>query len=291
MIVKKEVLCDWLQFTLPYTEENESEAFKLIGYYSRLSPVRPLFGYGFAQKNDYGAITMTNKNRPEMGVHVQLPGKQCQIMREVGEDFSQLAKSVLAARGHGSRVDLTADFAGVGMRPMELMAAFEKKTRNGTARNASVIYELEGGQTCYVGSWSSDRFARVYEKTRNFGDIDEQILRLELVAKQRYAQAAFQQIADSGVSSAAASALATLNKMVGWQDERWIEMMKDKSTPNIVGRKATAEDDNWLMNVVATSLAKRCIRSDGADFWKRFMSTLARKMEAYGYDREVLENE
>lgn len=278
-MLRRECLIDWFQFTLPYSEENENEAFRFIGAYSPLKPTYALHGYGFAQKNEFGAIAMTNRKRPEMGVHVQLPGQQCQIMRDMGESFEGLSKDILAASGKGSRIDLTSDFQPKGLRPRALMAKFEEKKVKGTARKASIIYELEGGETLYVGSWKSSRFSRIYEKTRNFGNIDEQILRMELISKDRYAHAALIEVAENGVTAGCNAALSSLNKMCEFELDVWKEMMSEKSNPMTIGRKSTADDDSWLMNIVASAVAKRIARIDGSEFWARFERRVQEKLQ------------
>lgn len=283
-MAKLENLIDWIEFTIPFTSENEANAVSFMASYSPVRPASGMHGYSWSQKNEFGMQVMSNHRRKDMGVHVIMPGKQMQVVRDLGENCASIAMDVTRLEGRFSRIDVTADFDHVGLKPQHLMKEFEDKVRSGTARSASIIYELEQGSTLYVGSWKSERFARIYEKTRNFAGMDTALLRCELVNKGAYAAHVGEQLANEGVDAVVNASMATLDKMVGFKDERWIEMMKDKSQPQLIGRKKTDEGDEWLLNIVASSLAKRIIQSDGESFWEKFIDRVRTKADGFGVE-------
>lgn len=77
-------------------------------------------------------------------------------------------KQALAAAEHCSRVDLAVDvhlYAEVPSLPRDCyVSLFHKPPGNGRPAQRTLILNSNGGSTLYIGSRTSDRFARLYDK-------------------------------------------------------------------------------------------------------------------------------
>lgn len=97
-------------------------------------------------------------------------------------------------KGKATRVDVTADFPGLDLRPVEI----REMIRRGelvTSVESMRLVDAEGGktdgQTLYLGSRESPRMVRIYEKGRQLGNEDA-MLRVEVELKEHLASTCFE---------------------------------------------------------------------------------------------------
>lgn len=130
---------------------------------------------------------------------IEIPGQACEHFRRLN------LEELMLRRGHtlASRVDIAIDIQ-TGLTPIEIvdMRDMGRNTTSSTLNSTS-------GQTCYIGSMSSEHYARVYRY--NEPHPRSHLLRVEAVSRRHRAKKLCQAIVDGGLHST----LATLWKETG----------------------------------------------------------------------------
>ena len=118
---------------------------------------------------------------------------------------------------------------------------------------ASGYQNSESGETCYVGSQKSDRYARVYRYNPPHPRAD--LLRIEHVFRRDYAKKVAAEVINSSVEAIAASA----GLAFGWAHETW-DVSQDQSVDiSIIHEKrATGKTVFWLIDSCASAFKRLC---------------------------------
>jgi hypothetical protein len=172
---------------------------------------------------------------------VEFPGTACQAARDAG----LLDQIVASAAARLTRLDLAVDIPG-GCSPSEFVAAGFNERFKGRATITSAE-----GETEYVGSMKSERFARIYKYAPPHPRSGT--LRVEHVLRSDYAKAA----ASAMVGRTVVDLAALCGNSWGWQSAAWQpEALTDGKL------KATRSDRHepgrlrWLFQVCIPALVK-----------------------------------
>lgn len=143
-----------------------------------------------------------------------------------------------------TRVDVACDIL-TETRPI----AFDKERSNGRFKSRSEIVS-EDGETVYVGSRSSDRYARVYRY--NPPHERSHFLRVEHVIKAENAQIMARAIPQKGL----ASVVASLGQAFGWEHADW--SVNEDPAEIAVYRPERREGKTlyWLADTIAPLLVR-----------------------------------
>lgn len=219
---------DWLSYTVPNTGSTFPARTPFTGCsvtvvdefcrsietanngWGAYAPVKPNAPFGYAQQHtETGA-------RIEWGggsdrVLVSYPGKACFALTLSGK-----MRDVLRLHSGGcTRIDVTLDMV-TETAPRDFVAKRNKDRH----KNGAVMFS-ETGETVYVGSWSSDRFARVY---RYFPPHPRaEYLRAEHVFKGKQAKALCAQL----VQTAPKNLMANIGEIYGWAHSDWVQSLQD----------------------------------------------------------------
>jgi hypothetical protein len=186
---------------------------------------------------------------------VELSGQTCEIIRDGGaeDELLHLAKERV------TRIDLAVDFE-TDVRPVDFLS----NGYNPVFKARSHITDI-AGETEYVGSWNSERFARIYRY--NDPHPRSHLLRVEHVYRSQWAKAVVPLILEKGVVEACLSA----GKAFGWMHPLWdrsggeiSRLTAPRSTPS------QASKYRWLTTQVAPAI--RAAISEGwfdFDQWVR----------------------
>jgi len=174
---------------------------------------------------------------------VEISGKGCESLISAG--LLDLVLSAIHERV--TRIDIASDIE-TNIRPTEFVSevAHERMRANGYQNS-------ESGETCYVGSQKSDRYARVYRY--NAPHPRAHLLRVEHVFRRDYAKKVAYEVLAGGVYAVAAAA----GRAFGWAHPIW-----EKSPRNMVDLSIVAAERNegktvyWLVHTVAPSFRKLC---------------------------------
>lgn len=255
-------LIDWLSFTLDgggvggddnasYAEAVFSRIQTLLG--KHWATVRAEQAFDFAngrapylfclRRADHGVSIFFDRRRKE--VLIEMSGVGCTTAR-LFYDLTALAVDVAASV---TRIDLTADIPGDTTPSAFVGAGFSKRFKSG-GRQFS-----ESGETFYVGSWSSNRFARVYRYAPPHPRSGE--LRVEHVFRDESATAAVNFVYEHGLDGA----LQACGEIFGWAHESWVtgDAVIDDRMTAARDPKTASNTVFWVYRSVVPAIARALV--------------------------------
>lgn len=257
---------DWLSFTLtlgqgePIPQHRLAAAIKdaleafsptvydaLVGGYDfEIRKGRPPYSTGFA-RSDSGCYIFCNGALPHFLIEVT--GRGCDALAD-REDALNVLQAVASRL---TRIDVASDML-CDTNPLDFVA-----TRKEGRFSAHSEVVSQSGTTCYVGSRTSNRYARVYRY--NAPHERAHLLRAEHVAKAEDAKLTAQAILSDGIDSVAAA----MGQAFGWQHTSWLTPSLNRSELAVWRPERHAGKTLfWLNNAVAPALLKLC-REGGFD--------------------------
>lgn len=189
---------------------------------------------------------------------VEISGAGCERLIDVGA----LNSVLLAAQERVTRIDIATDIE-TDVKPSEFV-----KTLSHARMRASGYQVSETGETNYVGSQKSDRYARVYRY--NAPHPRSHLLRVEHVFRREYAKIVAREVCGASVEEVASAA----GKAFGWEHEVWQPSAAQHSDISIVSANRTASNTVfWLANTCGSAF-RRLVSSgdikDPVEFLERY---------------------
>jgi tellurite resistance protein len=175
-------------------------------------------------------------------VLVEITGAGCKTLREHG----QLEEILSLVSGRVSRIDMAVDIeTATPVAEFASLRAIERFKSISDIRS-------ETGDTYYVGSWKSDRFARVYRFAPPHPRSDK--LRVEHVYRRDAAKAFAKVLLAGGYPAAVAGA----GMVYGWSHPSWDtgDVQPIEATAGQL-RKSSKNTVNWLYDTVTSSIIKQ----------------------------------
>jgi hypothetical protein len=252
---------DWLSFTMTVRPSvNDAEAFYVSieqafqdafgqanfetvfgGAWERLERGRAPYSHGWA-KRDEGVTIYASPSLTHM--LVEISGVGCTRIIEMG-----WMESVLhSIADRVTRIDIATDIPTTTL-PQEFIAA------GYSDRFGSVgVFSSPTGETVYIGSQKSERFARVYRYNPPHPRSD--LLRVECVARRDHAKAIARAVLGVGEDGVAAA----LGEAYGWQHQDWQPSVTGDVDISVVQpERAAGKTVFWMVHSVAPSF-KRLVR-------------------------------
>jgi len=222
------------------TFDTETLANAFGGQWEKQEKSRAPYSDAWTQKNLgitlYAGISLTH-------CCVEISGSGCEILIE-----KNLLESILTAVvDRITRIDIACDIE-TKISPVEFVAV----TRH--ARMRSSGHQLSAsGETCYVGSRKSERYARVY---RYFAPHPRAAyLRVEHVFRSDHAVDAGYTILAAGLDNVACAA----GESFGWAHDTWKPDCTEEVELSIVkAERTTGSTVYWLMKQVAPAFKRLC---------------------------------
>lgn len=249
---------DWLSYTVAWDAVNDEawdtldEQREAVGnlteIYSGWTRAIPLHGYETAWLNEQHGHLRVMASRPgdRMGVHVQFPGqalKQDDPMNNVRR-AAELAASV-------TRIDLAIDVYGEA-DPEDIYQAYHLGTATTRAQQCNMVTGTKG-KTVYVGSRTSERYLRIYDKAAQTG-YEGHWTRIEIELKDRAAKAAVKDLLAGGYGIIPATIAKFLKAPhIAWYVDALTREQTAIAPPQ---PKKTTDTRAWLMGTVAATLAR-----------------------------------
>jgi len=159
---------DWLAFTLNKRMKTEMSLTEYVdkslhGLQGHWHGDNPRHGYKIAITHESGLQAQSN-GQANMGSHVIIPGSALNTIVEQ-HSIEDLLAGLLAAQAKFSRIDLALDVIN---DPSFVVSDLHKQAIMGNivTQSRAITYMQSGteGQTLYIGSRTSDRFVRIYNK-------------------------------------------------------------------------------------------------------------------------------
>lgn len=173
---------------------------------------------------------------------IEISGKGCEALIAKG----LLQQALKCAKDRVTRIDIASDIE-TDVKPRE----FVEQTTSKRMRSGG--YQVsDKGETCYVGSQKSDRYARVYRY--NPPHPRGHLLRVEHVFRRDYARQVVKAVLASGEDAVAAAA----GKAFGWAHNVWhSEGANEDAIMDIVGAQRGGKNTiGWLVTSVAPAIKR-----------------------------------
>lgn len=249
---------DWLTFTMPmvyFGQEENSYALAIQAGFMDMfeaDDVATVFGGAWA-KNERSRAPYTDSWRDAEGgislfaspnlVHccVEISGQGCERLIGMGKMDTILR----AARERVTRIDIAVDIETSTM-PHE----FVKETSHERMRTSGQVIS-DTGETCYVGSQKSERYARVYRYNKPHPRAH--LLRVEHVFRKAYAKKVAEALATGDIQQITKSS----GDAFGWCHQDWKVGTVDGADISVVKeRGGSGGTIFWLVHSVAPAFKK-----------------------------------
>lgn len=249
---------DWVSFTLPTeTDVFSPEDLYQIASFKLMTMEREWHEYAFDGQNFEHVIGRAPYRfalvRDDRGLRIFGGGHTATILYEFSGkgcnglcDYATAARLLSVIDDRISRLDYAVD-----VRCGTLPSIFTSKREANYFRSISTIVS-DTGETVYLGSPKSDRFARVYRY--NPPHPRHKLLRCEFVFRRALAKGACRSYADAGDWQAFTSACGNTwgLKHPNWQPE----IVTDEKLKTESRSKASDQTVNWLYKQVAPAMAR-----------------------------------
>ncbi len=251
---------DWLTFTIPmiYFGEDDnayasaiSQGFEdMFGLEIRANVFggewkkqeRSRAPYVDAWIQDKGGITLFASPNLTHAC-IEISGSGCESLIQTNE----LALVINACKERVTRIDIACDIE-TSIRPVEFV---EKVSHERMRTSGQVISDT--GETCYVGSQKSERYARVYRY--NQPHPRAHLLRVEHVFRKDYAQRVAQACSECESTAVAKSA----GMAFGWSHSVWATDEIDGPDISVTRERGSSGNTVfWLVNSVAPAFKRLC---------------------------------
>ena len=188
---------------------------------------------------------------------VEISGKGCENLIET----SLLANVLSCAKERVTRIDIACDIETT-VRPSEFVAQVKHERMRTSGQVIS-----DTGETCYVGSQKSERYARVYRY--NEPHPRSHLLRVEHVFRKDYAK----KVADAIIADSIEQVAKSSGDAFGWAHTIWRPDDVDGSDISVVKeRRGTGGTIFWLISSVAPAF-KRMVQEGAIENPEQFLET------------------
>lgn len=270
------VVVDWIACTL---EKRFNHPATMAQYAEGLFPTpaetyvldKPLHGYRIAIVEPCGVLIMS-EGTERMGTHIVLTGGTLDKLANAGFSRQQALSTMVRVGARFSRVDLALDIHDTSLNPVQMYNNLLDGTADTKARSYRLIQGSDGGSTCYIGSPTSEKMIRIYDKAIEQGLRDEKWIRAELQLSGTTANRAVSAIEKNGLIE---TTKGILRDMVEFPDKSWKQAMLDAGTGIEPSKRKLTNTEQWLMDVVAPVLAKLSLTSDTIEL--EFYATVERE--------------
>jgi len=249
---------DWLTFTIPmiYKDESDESYANAIaaGFMDMFGKdlVALVFGGNWAKATRSRAPYTDTWSDEERGFSlyaspnlthacIEISGSGCERLIRLGA----MGATLQASAERITRIDIASDIE-TSTQPSEFVSivAHERMRANGQQNS-------ETGQTCYVGSKKSDRYARVYRYYKPHPRAH--LLRIEHVFRRKYAKSVAAEILSTSLESVAAAA----GKAFGWAHSDWQPEANEIADISIVApERGAGSTVTWLVRSVAPAIRR-----------------------------------
>lgn len=238
-----------------------------------------LMGYDTAIRYVDGRIELCSSNRKDMKPHIIFSGKCIdRLAVEHGINSFDIMRSMDTARL--SRIDIAVDVKNGSLPISDIVQSFEDG--NAVTRARSGLY-LSGvrlkGETFYVGSKSSPRRIRIYDKAAESGITDFEWSRVEFQVRHQFANpTAFEIMSSEKPESAIPKIIKGFLDFPEIAD--WMIVMGSEEIKVSASENVTSNRRKWLFDTCVKSLASEMVESgDGLNLMTGFEMAVIREYE------------
>lgn len=251
------VCIDWLSYTA--TQRGGSRYFITPPWESTFSakPDVGRFGYRRASRFPSGLIVMFDGATDTMGSHYVYSGQALAALTIDKEDGGISIIDWHEANGHKcTRIDLAIDvFDDPSFLP-QIRGMADNNEFSGTARSATIVSSSDGaGLTVYMGSRTSQRFVRIYNKAAQTGT-DRPWVRIECEVKSDSARAVARAILGVGVGGISLVAKSVIQRVCSFPSPAWEKVFEGGTIPIGTPKIEERQTEAWLLGQVTSAIVK-----------------------------------
>jgi hypothetical protein len=244
-----EISIDWLTCTMRQVTQPEDLSWLANSYTAQSAiPCKPSTGYRWAGKTT-GGILVQSSDRIDMGTNWVVSGAaMTDLIARLGMPaFNRLVQACKSV----SRLDLAIDVKSNLVRNCELAArSCEYRSK---AQGHTIIEDSYGGLTIYIGSRSSERCMRIYDKAAQLQQPGPWT-RVELELKRGWAYGAANEIAGRVLPLVV---LSLVRDFVQFPTiKAWSEMLQDAAYIRINDERELHDTRHWLLTTVAKTMRR-----------------------------------
>jgi DNA relaxase NicK len=246
---------DWLAVTFPASVNPNATLPPNLCQSPWLKQSRGAHGYRQRLTNEIGAAIMLDGDTRQ-GVHLVMSGSALTLAREMGVTDRELCNHVVNNDGKVARLDVAINVYEGNLTPVQMARAYEQGSVKTPARHGSLIQDIKTpGSDFRLGSRSSERYFRAYDKAAEQHVDHVAWLRLELELKKLRARALADTIASEtntrGVINHA------IRDYVQMSDNDEFEQATSEQAGEIPSQNRKLHNTlKWLIDVVAPSMAR-----------------------------------
>jgi len=273
---------DWLSSTFPAVD---ALAFAKQPFLASIVPskkTKGMFGYDTQVKYETGVLRLSSKTRDDMGEHFIFSGSSLiNIMDRSGKTAFDICQMFDDFNARTSRLDFAIDIKGTNLTPKMLYSMENnRKDKRGRKPLTNYFQNSYGGSTFYVGSRTSDKFLRVYDKASQMGIEGETWLRIELECKGEVAHSLGWHAARSSQQEFYNICCAYIRTVFDCDNEIWQNALSQASATLDIPKKDKKDTMAWLMKTVAPTLARVIEENPSRDVWGEFCERIEEILKA-----------
>lgn len=271
---------DWIAAT--FEDYGGFKFAKKLGYLGWATdvPSVPARGYNRCREMDTGVRISTHTERREMGVHVQLSGAALRWYQEKSLSWKTILEWVKACGGRVSRIDLAIDIVDSGLKMSEFT---EGKLLPYKGKGRTPSYVPMGtesrGMSVYIGSRSSEKFLRIYDKAKELGDYVGDYKRVELECKGTVAHACGFQFAEIPESECVEMARTLIRGTADFSLPQWQAALYGRDVYLSQPQGKARDTMGWLLKSAAPALAKEILKRPKHAILEEFLSVVERHIK------------
>jgi DNA relaxase NicK len=282
-IMEAKYLLDWLSIT--YTAEQVTalwpsltEGLSELAFFAPViahmrgsfKPQKPRYGYRYVVQSEDGCAVHFTAPGSAQGVHISYSGTAINTVSAIGMLMHHIDQGARV-----TRLDLAADLIGADLpidRMFDMMQN-RKADRGGpkALTRAQKYTMLSGstGSTLYIGSRSSSKMLRVYDKRAQMGSDCEPWWRAELEVKGSAAHKAAEIVLERGMG-ALRGIIKSAAHFPGVPE--WEYLTDYAEVIMVKSDQKSRNTRNWMLTHVAKVVAKQCAREE--DFLHAFITAV-----------------
>lgn len=254
---------DWLSATLPGMAGSIDAAMiaasEIIpGTAHKWTYAKPMHGYKHAARTIDGVTVMVG--REDMGCHISIPGSALAAFPGGNLAPIMISQALVRQSANFARLDVAVDAADSSLDIHALRDAFVNGEAETGVKRHRLIESDEGGLTLYIGSPTSTRQLRVYNKAaerRHIGDIPttDDWIRIELQLRDQHAHTACHMIA--ALSDVERIVRTLILQFIDFPThELWTRIMRGPVAGIGPSYRKRGNVRKWLLSACAVALAR-----------------------------------
>lgn len=233
----------------------------------------PSHGYAECIGNACFARIQWNKNRVEMGCHVQYSGKSLNVYQINGVQKEAVNRYHVARDNKCTRMDLAIDVHNSNLNIRSLYAQLKRGTAETRFKTWNII-DGPNGTTLYLGSRQSEQFIRIYDKGLEQGTRDNW-KRVEMELKGSRSEMFAKEITGLSPDGIAQRARQGIKSLVEFPTATWREIVGDLAIGIASAKEGKTDTVAWLLSLVAPAMGRYIRKYGDNGLTEKFMMVVA----------------